>query len=199
MNAAMPKAGGGPTAVDVQWTSVPRDGEHVNGDGVLVRHDGDRVLIAVIDSLGHGPKANEVTNIALDHLGSTSLERGVAGVMDSLHVALRNTRGSAALLLIAKGDTVECSGVGNVEMRAHRSNIPLVLSAGVLGVRLRQARVATGKVSRPDRIVIFSDGISRRFDFHDVAGLSPKDASAKIFASCRRAHDDATILVADFP
>lgn len=185
--------------MDVEWITVPRDGEHVNGDGVLVRSEADRTLVAVIDSLGHGPKANEVTVRALEHLETIALEQGVLRAMEGLHMALRGTRGAAALLLIATHDSVEVSSVGNVELRSERSSIPLVLSAGVLGQRLRVARVATAKPPRPERIAIFSDGISSRFDFRSVAGLPPKEASSRIFASCRRSHDDATLLVLDLP
>lgn len=188
-----------PAGPVIDWVSVPRDGEIVNGDGVIVRHEGANTLIAVMDALGHGPKAHEVTTLALAHLGTVALDRGVAPVMDSLHVALRGTRGAAGLVFILANDAAECSGVGNVEMRVQRSTVPLVLSAGVLGIRLRQARVAKAKLGRPDRLVIYTDGISRKFDFHAISGLSPKEASSRIFESCRRAHDDATILVADFP
>lgn len=193
------RAGAAAPAFDVQWISVPRDGEIVNGDGVLVRQDGDRLLVAVIDSLGHGPKANEVTVKALAHLDTVPLDGGVLPAMESLHAHLRGSRGAAALLLMVSAGTVECAGVGNVEMRAQRTSVPLVLSAGVLGHRLRLTRVASAKLSRPDRIVVFTDGISRRFDFNDIATLPPKEASSRIFAACRRAHDDATILVLDFP
>lgn len=184
-------------AIDVEWMSVPRQGELVNGDGVLVRREADHVLVAVIDSLGHGPKAHEVTCRALEHLETISLAGGVLRAMESLHLSLRGTRGAAGLLLIATRDSVEVSSVGNVEMRTQRSSIPLVLSAGILGQRLRMARVATAKPARPERVIIFSDGISSRFDFRDVAGLPTKEASSRIFASCRRSHDDATVLVLD--
>jgi negative regulator of sigma-B (phosphoserine phosphatase) len=47
-----------------------------------------------------------------------------------------------------------------------------------------------------DRLIMFSDGVSSRFDGASVARMVPRDACRAIMDAHRRAHDDATVLVA---
>ena len=44
---------------NVAHLSQPKPGEKANGDAVLVRRDGDALMLAVVDGLGHGPIAAE--------------------------------------------------------------------------------------------------------------------------------------------
>ena len=57
-------------SVSVAWLSRPREGESVNGDAVIVRRHGDAVLVAVVDALGHGPKAAEVAEASTEWLAA---------------------------------------------------------------------------------------------------------------------------------
>jgi negative regulator of sigma-B (phosphoserine phosphatase) len=181
----------------VGWLSVPKDGEAENGDLVIVRSENGKTMLAVLDALGHGRHAAQVADAAAKYLGSAPVSRGVAHLMDGLHAHLRATRGAAGLICLLSGGKLEACGVGNVEMRCEHARVPIVLTPGIIGGRLRSPRVFSGELRSTDRVVIFTDGVSSRFSLKDVRNLSPADACREILVRGRRTHDDATVLVAD--
>jgi negative regulator of sigma-B (phosphoserine phosphatase) len=177
--------------------SQPKIGERVNGDAVLVREEGSDLMLAVIDGLGHGPIAAEASQTAIAVLVAESLERPVLDTMKTLHEKLRGTRGVAATLCVIRGSKVESCAVGNVQLSSANADIPLVLSSGVLGMRVPKYHVCSGTLRENARIALFSDGISSRVALQDVRKLGPEAACKQIFEQFRKKEDDATILVAD--
>lgn len=176
---------------------VPKEGERECGDAVVVRPTDDGVMIAVIDALGHGERAAAVARDAMVALGDVALDRGVAHVIDDLHRRLAGGRGAAGLVAILRGRRLEVCGVGNVDLRIRGAKIPVALTPGVLGGTMNRQRVFSGDLSPGVRVVMFSDGISARLDLDAVADLDPRAACHALMGSHRRAHDDATVLVAD--
>lgn len=184
--------------VSIAWLTAPRVGEFVSGDAVLVRHieaTSKAVLVGVIDALGHGPKAAVVADSSVDYLAHNS-HSGVSGYIAGLHENLQGTRGAAALLLLVSATTLEFCSVGNIELRSNVAKLPFVLTPGVVGVRLRQPKVAAVPAIA-ERFVAYSDGISGRFDLRTLQGRSPSELASHIFATHRRSHDDATVVVID--
>ena len=183
--------------VRAEHLSLPKQGETANGDAAFLRSQGFDVMFGVIDGLGHGPGAEEVTRAAKSHLSSVPLDTPLTAVMEALHAALQGTRGAAATICLLRGAELEACAVGNVELRSGDFRFPLVYSAGILGVNVRTFRVCTAKLNRPARFVAFSDGISTRASTDDVRQLTPADACHFIMQRYRRDNDDATVLVAD--
>jgi negative regulator of sigma-B (phosphoserine phosphatase) len=183
--------------VSAAWISRPRTGESVNGDAVIVRPFGSAVLVAVIDALGHGPKAADVAQASAEWLGAAAPEDGGApALVNGLHKKLHGSRGAAALLFLVSTNGIEACSVGNVELRSMTGKLPFVLTPGVLGVRLRAPKICS---SPPliDRFVLHSDGISGRFDLRAWRTQTPSDLASLIFGAHRHAHDDATVVVID--
>jgi negative regulator of sigma-B (phosphoserine phosphatase) len=181
----------------VEWLSIPRSGETETGDLVIVRTEDRRTMFAVVDALGHGRHAARVAAAAARYLQSAPLTGGALRVMEGLHECLRATRGAAALICIVSANELEGCAVGNVEMRCEHARVPIMLTPGILGGRLKRPRAFGGTLPIKDRLVIFTDGVSARFSLRDVHGLSPADACRAILERGRRTHDDATVLVAD--
>jgi negative regulator of sigma-B (phosphoserine phosphatase) len=177
--------------------STPKPGEVVNGDGVVIRVEAHAALLAVVDGLGHGPLAARASEAALQRLTTIDLERPLLEIMRALHEDLRATRGAAATVCVLRGVRVEACAVGNVQLSSAGCALPLVLSPGVLGHQVGTFRVCKGEFAARARIALYSDGISTRVRWDDVAKLPPMAACEKIFGQYRRAEDDATILVAD--
>jgi negative regulator of sigma-B (phosphoserine phosphatase) len=75
--------------------------------------------------------------------------------------------------------------------------IPLVLSAGVLGHQVAKFRVASADLKAGSRIAFLSDGISTRFRLEELQKLDPVEACQLVMSRYRRKEDDATVLVAD--
>lgn len=183
--------------VSAAWISRPRAGEIESGDGVVILQREGAVLLVVVDALGHGPNAAKVAHAALEWLRATPASASVTDIVQGLHRALHASRGAAALVVSASASGLEACGVGNVDLRSASGRLPFVLTPGVLGVRLRAPRSSRIAVPLTDRFVLFSDGISGRFDLKATAGLSPSELASLIFAKHRHTHDDSSVLVVD--
>ncbi|MBJ6760516.1 SpoIIE family protein phosphatase [Myxococcaceae bacterium JPH2] len=185
----------------MRWSAAhrsrPRQGETANGDSALIREDGGHTLLAVVDALGHGPLAADAAQAALRCLEQVSLTAGLASVLESLHQALRGGRGAAAMLALYDGRTLRCGGVGNVELRALGTKIPVLPTPGILGQHVRAVREAEVTPALGDRLVLFSDGVSSRLELDMTRGLTPEAACALLLERYGRETDDATVLVAD--
>lgn len=184
----------------IAQASSPCAGESVSGDSIVVRRFEGGVLVAVVDALGHGPKAAEVAEIARGCLESLTLppSGGVASVIEELHARLRGTRGAAAMVCLLDGPTLDGAGVGNVELRAIGAPLPIVLSPGILGVQVRQIRSFSGQLAPGSRLFVFSDGISRHAPFGALARLGVEQACETLLREHRHVHDDASVVALSY-
>ncbi len=184
--------------LDVATLSVPKEGETANGDALLVRTFDTADVFAVVDGLGHGPAAAEASRAGTQVVERLERVRPALEVIESMHAAMRGTRGAAALVCVVHDDgQVEGCGVGNVELRCRGGHVPATLSPGILGRQVRRFMRFEGSVTPGTRLFAFTDGISSRVPLDEVSALSPAEACKSIFDEHRRTHDDATILIAD--
>lgn len=188
--------------VTVDHLSLPCDGELENGDTIVTRIGSDCALVAVIDALGHGPVAAEVARHASAYLMEAALESDAGSLMAGLDTHLRGTRGAAVLLCLFRPETLETCTVGNVELRSVGARLPLIPTPGIVGSGYRKLKVYSGAAPRHERFIAYTDGISARFDPTDFGPTAAPIASRAevcetLMKRLRRAHDDATILVAD--
>ncbi|NUP12538.1 MAG: SpoIIE family protein phosphatase [Polyangiaceae bacterium] len=184
-------------SVRVGIDSRPRTGETSNGDTAVSRRVGGRHLLAVVDGLGHGPDAQTAADAARSCLEQAALSGPIAVLLRELHAALRPTRGAAAFVAVVDGHTLVGAGVGNVDARMRIGRIPLVLTPGVLGMRMTEPKVFQARFAAGDRLAIFSDGVRATFDLDETRTLPPEQAAKAIVDRYGRHHDDATVLVAD--
>lgn len=184
--------------LSVAHASLPKQGETANGDRPFYREDeAGRALIAVVDGLGHGHDAEAATLAGLRYLESVPLDTPFEQVMHGLHESMRGTRGAAGTVCVLSGSEFAACSVGNVELRPVRADIPLLSSAGILGVRVQKFRICRTKINAACRLVLFSDGISNPTSIPEYQNLSPKLACDGLLQRHRRAYDDATVLIAD--
>lgn len=187
--------------IRVAHRTSPLPGYAENGDAVVARVDLERrrALLAVIDGLGHGPRAAKAAESATASLDAAPLEgKDVIGLMESLHAALRGTRGAAATLCLVDGCDVSVCGVGNVALRTSGTPVPFVLSPGILGARVPRFRAASATMREGDRLVLHSDGIRPAFSLDEMRRLDPEAVANQLFETFRRPSDDASVLVVDF-
>ena len=182
----------------VAHISIPKIGEHVNGDAVLVRSDAaGSWLLAVVDGLGHGPAAAEASQRAIACLAGLELSQPLFVSMQAVHAQLRGTRGAAATVCVLRGLKIESCAVGNVQLSCINAAVPLVLSSGVLGVRVAKFRVCEANLKGGTRLAMFSDGISSKFRLDESRNLAPQQACKLTIERHRKQEDDSTILIAD--
>jgi phosphoserine phosphatase RsbX len=176
--------------------SIPKAGERENGDAVLVRSDdAGRLMLAVVDGLGHGPSAAEVSRKATARLATLAWDLTMLDVMLAVHQELVGTIGASATVCIIRGRMLEACAVGNVQLASCGFDIPLVPSAGVLGRRVARFHVCRGELRARSWLALFSDGISRRLSLEEARNLTPEAACKAFVARFRQRDDDATVLL----
>jgi phosphoserine phosphatase RsbX len=180
-------------------------GEHVSGD----RHvavTGSRLVVAVIDGLGHGPDAADAAGRAAEVVEAHADERPEA-LVHRCHEALRSTRGAAITIasIDAAADELTWIGVGNVQAtllhaeppeRGGREWVPL--RGGVVGYVLPALKPGTVRLRRDDVLVLATDGVRPVFGEWPRPSEPPEDVAARILAAQGRDSDDALVLVARY-
>lgn len=182
--------------LDVVFKTRPKIGELANGDAAVLRVSDGHTLFAVIDALGHGPNAQAVADRATRALDEAAVDRGAISLLESVHEALKGTRGAAMTLGVHAHGTrvIELTGVGNVNARSLSRSIPFAAMPGVLGGRLSRPRSTSIELDRNEVLLVTSDGIPRR---STVKALSPADDASlcEQLLHDAHAHDDATVMV----
>jgi negative regulator of sigma-B (phosphoserine phosphatase) len=180
-------------------------GEHVSGD----RHvavTGSRLVVAVIDGLGHGPDAAAAAGRAAEVVEAHADER-LETVVQHCHEALRSTRGAAITMasIDAAADELIWLGVGNVQATLLQTDPPqpggrewVPLRGGVVGYVLPALKPGRVSLRRDDVLVIATDGVRPVFGEWPRPSESPEDVAARILATQGRDSDDALVLVARY-
>ena len=172
-------------------------GEVESGDAVVVETASARSLFAVIDGLGHGPSAARAAMAAASALRARRDAGDLMDAMQAMHAELQGTRGAAATVCLVERDRLTCCGVGNVALRSHGTDIPFVLSPGILGKSVRRFRVIEAALVRGLRIVLHTDGIASHLSMTGLSQLDADAACAAIFRDHRKQGDDGAVMVLD--
>jgi negative regulator of sigma-B (phosphoserine phosphatase) len=186
-------------APNVSHRSTPKKGESVSGDRVFVAQSDHELFVAVIDALGHGERADEAAAKAVEALSTVEAGTPLAARFETVHTALRHSRGAAMSALLVLRRNVFAAGVGDVGFRSVGIKVPFVSTPGILGAARRPLRMAEAPLPPGrSRFFLHSDGVSSRFSADDVTDLDAEAACTAIFAVWAGSHDDATLAVVDF-
>ena len=173
----------------------PCHGEHLSGDAVVVRPLEQGLFVAIVDVLGHGPEANELTHVIDAYLARYG-SADVSGLMTRLHQHLKGTRGAAAGLCAIDSSKarLEYVGIGNTALRLFgKVETRLVSQDGVLGQNMRTPMLQTLQLDSGDLIVLYTDGVSDRFTSDDYPGVlhhAPQEVASNIVQRFGKDHDD---------
>lgn len=192
-------------SLDWSVAGRPMPGETLSGDVATSWARDGRVVLAVIDGLGHGPEAAAAASLAAAAVEDHATE-APASLLAMVHKRLVGTRGAAATVVTLDVVTgaLEWLGVGNVDgvvLRADPATRPPVhgvfLAAGVLGAQLPVLPPIGGvALGHGDTLVLATDGV--RADLAEVgrAALRPEALASRILADHAGPGDDALVLVA---
>jgi|Tabmets5t2r1_1033131.scaffolds.fasta_scaffold56139_2 phosphoserine phosphatase RsbX len=178
-----------------------RPGEEVSGDRAVVTLDRDRVLVAAIDGLGHGPNAAHAAQAAAEVLEDWA-DADAVEAAERCHEALRPTRGAAISLAVFADPpaTITWLGIGNVEGRLVRNRTwtapseSLLLRGGIAGHELPPLTPATLPVERGDLLLFATDGVRGDFaDSLDMTGTCSSIAE-RVLSRHGRPTDDALVV-----
>ncbi|MEA3311569.1 MAG: ATP-binding SpoIIE family protein phosphatase [candidate division WOR-3 bacterium] len=172
------------------------------GDGHVIRHDGPRTLLAVIDGLGHGTQARKAAAVAEAYLVANH-RKPLQQMPAELHANLRHTRGAVAGIARIDEAAKKLSfiGVGNISARLwlpeEESWVRLISMSGTLGVSLRTPRLFSYPCNKGSIFIIHSDGLKERWELStDELIRSPTEIARNLMRDNWRRTDDATVMVA---
>jgi anti-sigma regulatory factor (Ser/Thr protein kinase) len=191
-----------PPFLEVGALSLPKPGEDVCGDRWVVAWFPERTLILVADGLGHGPGAAEAALEAV----RTFQERAAlspAAIVESIHAALRSTRGAAVAVteIAPSNGAVRFAGVGNISggVLSGEGSRQMVSHNGTAGHSVRRIQEFTYPWSSDALLVLYSDGLVSHIQPERYPGLPkhhPDLIAATLYRDYARGRDDVTVVVA---
>lgn len=191
-----------------KWSvaKLAKRGETVCADHHVVKAAGNKTLVAVVDGLGHGKKANEASKYAVSTLESFKGET-VIDLINRCHRNLKNTRGVVMSLSIidCSEHTLTWIGVGNVEGLLVRGNSNngqrtenIILRGGVVGYELPSLKASLIPVATGDTLIFTTDGVDKDFMNDIFVDNKPIEMVRSISRKHFKDSDDALILALQF-
>jgi hypothetical protein len=185
----------------VEWASAARafeDGPE-SGDRSVVADRPGRMVIAVIDGLGHGAHAATAAGAAAAAI-ELNAEQPPDEILRRCHVAAAGTRGCAITIAAIDLDSAALTwaGVGNVAGVALRAGMPPARKlirgrVGIVGSRLPRLHTETFALGDGDMILLASDGIDP--DFSRLPTRLPLQRVVdEILSKYALPNDDALVL-----
>lgn len=173
-----------------------------NGDGFLILHYFDEVILIVMDVLGHGRGAYEIKCKLIDSIKEIIKNMKVFDIyeiFENLNKTMHGTRGAAITIAKIKRENkvlkIEFLGIGNINSYfIGDKKISLISTDGILGEILKKPLLCEDTFEK-GILVFHTDGVSSHH-----ASLTDKEP-LKILNNLleyRKSYDDVCILIADF-
>jgi negative regulator of sigma-B (phosphoserine phosphatase) len=175
--------------------------EVVNGDGVFMHSDEERLFVAIVDGAGHGPKAHIIAQASCEFI-KTNINLELPDIMSKLHENLRGTIGCVGIIGKLNYDSLEFRyvAIGNVVLRKiGNSSKRAVCQDGIIGYTIRTPREQTMRLEANDRLIMYTDGITSTFDESDYPTIRRDNAEVianHLISAFAKNNDDATCIVA---
>ena len=185
--------------IEIASYARPCLGERVSGDTAVIEHRDNIIFMAIVDALGHGPQANDVA-IQAESFLRNDWSSDVLDTMHRLHSKLKGSIGAAAGLCMVDRVKREMryAGVGNTVLRTIGSRATRLVSVdGIIGDRFRTPVVQDAPINESGIILLYTDGVSDRFDVEQYPQIIYHNASAiarKVVDSFGKPYDDATCM-----
>lgn len=187
--------------IGIAGMALPYPGETVCGDAWAFHREPGRVLVTVVDGLGHGAGAAEASQDAIATFRKRSSESPGA-ILKYMHEALKKTRGAVGAIAEIRSttNTLTYAGVGNAVavLLSKGSSKNLVSHNGTLGMTIPRLQEFCVEWPADGVLVMHSDGIQSRWDLSGYPGLMarhPALIGGALIRDFRRHRDDATVVV----
>lgn len=182
---------------------VPAPGETESGDAWEVQAHGGRVYFLSVDGLGHGPQAAEAAQAATRAFRERAGQEEAQGLLESIHAALRSSRGAAAAVAVLDAQRQELvyAGIGNIAgaIVSGTDSHSLVSLSGIVGLQMRRVQTFTYACPPGALLVLHSDGLGTQWRLDRYPGLTqraPAIIAGVLYRDCKPGRDDASVLVA---
>ena len=188
--------------MNIEWGVAcrPKQGQSISGDIYVVQETKNgQFLVGVIDGLGGGIAASQAAIVAAEIVQANG-DIPLSEIFRKAHMALRSTRGVVMSLLRIENHQhkVEYTGVGNIGIQVHSSHpIKPISKNGILGYRLPSLLHLDYTFDVGDTFVLYSDGISSRFNLGNSIDLTlaPQSLADTILLQHGKTTDDVTVVV----
>jgi anti-sigma regulatory factor (Ser/Thr protein kinase) len=188
-----------PRVWDVGVVTRSRRSAPQNGDGFIIKEWKDKLLVGLIDGLGHGEPAQKATLAAQNYV-QTHYDQPLDKIFSGTDRACRGTRGVVmALARFLSLTRMNFASVGNVEARAlcGHERIPFAVRRGIVGAQEIRVHVQEFAWSSEGILVLHTDGLHTRWQWNDFPGLEREPAqtiASKLIRQLADENDDATVL-----
>lgn len=183
--------------LELGWATRAAAGQRVCGDLVVQLRSPDATTVAVIDGVGHGPRAAAAADQAAE-LVRAHARLELEALFHRCDRELRGSRGvSMTVIRIAHASlALEHLGVGDVSLAGlTQAQLQAKPRPGQLGGRVRKLELSHHPLHPGDRLLLHSDGISSRLDLSLLRGPDPGAIAKTVLARHGRSHDDASCVV----
>ena len=193
---------GKPESMDLGVVCRAKRNEQVCGDGWEAASQPGRVMLLVVDGLGHGLGAATAAREAMRIFRSNS-QHSPARIAEAAHAALRSTRG--AVMGIAEIDlsqkSVRYAGIGNISGAiVSDAGIRHVVSTnGTVGHDVRKVQEFVYPFPTDAVLVLHTDGLTSHWNLSNYPGLLRKPPgliAGILYRDYQRGTDDVTVVAA---
>lgn len=195
-----PPPAASPPALPAGAISLAKAGEEVCGDAWTLVQGRGRLVLLLVDGLGHGQDAAVAARTAVA-AAERNAALNAAELLDTVHAALRPTRGAAAAVLMLQPESELCTicGVGNIAamIRTRGKTRSMVSHNGTLGHQVRKMQEFSYPFPRGSLLIAHTDGIATHWDLGTYPGLETRHPAIVAAALCRdfaRGRDDLTVV-----
>lgn len=177
----------------------PCFGEHVSGDIAVIETRDDFVFLGIIDVLGHGKDAHQLS-LKIESFLKENWTNDVSKTLLKLHENCRGTLGAAVGLGVLEVQTglLSYCGVGNTVIRVLGTRSRRLYSTnGIVGSRIRTPIEQKLQLIPSDILLLYTDGIKDRFELQDYRQMVYERCftiTRKIVRDFNKTYDDATCV-----
>ncbi len=170
-----------------------------NGDAFIVREWNGKLVVGVIDGLGHGEAAQHAA-LTVQAFVQSHYDLPLDRIFLGAGRASRGTRG--VVMAVSRFDSASemtLATLGNVEARAwsDKERIQLLVKRGILGTGDVGALVQQHRWQPGWTLVLHSDGVRTHWQWEDFPGLERQPAQViadKLLKELGKTDDDATVV-----
>ncbi len=178
----------------------PLSGNKKCGDLSFIKEFDGKILVAVIDGLGHGKHAEDAAVKAAEYL-ENNYRLNLSDIFHGCNESLKKTVGAAMGIALIDRDNcrITFAGVGNIGARVVSDrSFSLVSDFGIVGAGIRKVREEKSEFKDGDTIIMYSDGISEKFDvfsYKEDVRSDPQRLAESISNEFCCSRDDSIIVV----
>ena len=170
------------------------------GDTGIIKTYDNECFCALVDVLGHGREAHDISILAEQYL-LENYRHDLVDMMKGLHSHLSGTRGAVASLCrlnLIKG-LVHYVGVGNITTRIYGNDYTsFIPKGGIVGYSMTTPKEHQVTIYPGDILILYSDGLRQHFDLAQYPGLlagTALEIANNLIKNLNKGDDDVSCIV----